>query len=178
MLKSEKSILLRYIIFCLLFFSNITGVSAMGLFGFMKVCLSTDMTGRVAENGVAVSDVKVVRKVVFDFTGKEYVTETVTDKNGKFHFNALYTKSVNTFLPSAKMVTQTITFSSQGKEYLGWHFVKGNYDYNGELNDLDSSSELVPFELSCDFNNDENFVGITDSPSGSGYTGICRVNKK
>ena len=114
----------------------------------------------------------------FDFTGKEYVTETVTDKNGKFHFNALYTKSVNTFLPSAKMVTQTITFSSQGKEYLGWHFVKGNYDYNGELNDLDSSSELVPFELSCDFNNDENFVGITDSPSGSGYTGICRVNKK
>lgn len=169
-----KRLKLPFISLFFLFIS--TQVNAMGLFDFLKINVLSDVNGVVTLNGQPVSGVKVVLNVRIVFNNEKIEVVTETDINGKFHFDAINSKSINTILPSAKMIDQRITFHYQGKEYLGWDMVKNNYDYNGELNDLsepENRNNLIPFNLSCELN-DKSTTRRSGTHEHIALTGICR----
>ena len=148
----------------------------MGLFDFLNIDVLTDLEGVVTVAGKPASGVKVVLnvRVVFNDDKVEVISETTSD--GRFHFDAIKMKSVNSFLPSAKMVEQKITFLYEGKTYLGWEMVKNNYQYNGELNDLSESvkpADIIPLSLLCDLNN-ESITRKAGTHEHVALTGICR----
>ena len=96
------------------------------------------------------------------------------DQLGRFHFDAIFSNSINSILPSAKMIDQKITLQHQHKQYLAWNMV--NYKYNGELNDpsepIDESNVIPPI-LTCDLNS-ENIIRKVGAHEHVALTGICR----
>ncbi len=160
----------------LFFLLTSTQVNAMGLFDFLKINVLTELNGTVTLDGVPVSGVKVVltARTVFNDETVEVVSNT--DDKGAFHFDEINASSINTLLPSAKMINQKITFFYQDKEYLAWDLVKNNYEKNGELNNLSAMNErsqFIPMVLTCDLNNE-----LTTRKAGThdhvALTGICR----
>ena len=160
----------------LFFLFSSAQVNAMGLFDFLKIDVLTDVNGLVTLAGKPVGGVKVILNVRIVFNDEKFERIVETDNEGRFHFDAIKAKSINTFLPSAKMVDQQITFQYQGKEYLGWDMVKNNYNYNGELNDLSESinrSNIIPLMLVCDLN-DQSTTRKAGTHEHVALTGLCR----
>ena len=148
----------------------------MGFFDFLKIDVLTEVNGVVTLAGEPVSGAKIVLNVRIVFNDEKFNITTETDTAGRFHFDLIKAKSINTFLPSAKMVNQKITISHQGKDYLAWDMVKNNYDYNGELNDLSepaNKTQIIPLTLICELNNETNTrkAGTHDHIA---LTGMCR----
>ncbi|MFC1750469.1 DUF6795 domain-containing protein [Pseudomonadota bacterium] len=172
----------------------------MSLFDFLKVCVFTDVEGVVTFEGHPVSGAKVVRTAEVIFNGKKFSDETTTDIEGRFKFGAIYTHSINTFLPSEKMIHQDIFIHHENKKFHGWKSTKHNYNYNGELNRMDKISgelkitdpentyttqvtkinerdpqpKFIPFILSCELTNDEENYRFPGNHSLSGSAnGLC-----
>ena len=148
----------------------------MGLFDFYKVNVFTAMSGVVTFDGKPVKGIKAVLNVRVVFNNKNFTVSTETDDSGRFYFDAITTNSINTILPSAKMINQKVFFYYQGEEYLGWDMVKNNYEYNGELNDLsepNSTSNIIPLILTCDLK-DKSTTRKAGTHEHVALTGICR----
>lgn len=180
MLQNVKKYSVIFIVKLMLsfFLLSTTQVNAMGLFGFLKINVLTDLNGVVTVSGEPVSGIKVVLNVRIVFNDEKIEVVTQTDDKGRFHFDAIKANSINALLPSAKMVDQKISFLYEGIEYIGWDMVKNNYDANGELNDLADTlnkSTMIPMQLACELSNE-----VVTRKAGSHdhvvLTGICRWN--
>ncbi len=148
----------------------------MTLFSLFIINVLTAMDGTITLDGKPVSGVKVILETRIVFNNKKTVSSTETDHLGRFHFDAIFSNSINNILPSAKMIDQKVTLLYQNKEYLAWKMVKNNYKYNGELNDLSDpidESNVIPLILTCDFNN-ENITRKAGTHEHVTLTGICR----
>ena len=117
----------------------------MGLFDFMKVCLFSEVNGVVTLEGKPVAGAEIVRSA--EINDKPYTDKTVTDENGRFHFDAMYTHSVNKILPMEPVIPQKILIKPQGHEYLAWEMTKHDYGINDEIK--------MPIRLACELLNKE-----------------------
>jgi len=134
----------------------------MGMFDFMKVCLFSEVNGVVTREGKPLAGVKLVRSA--EINDKTHTDSAVTDAQGRFHFDAKFTKSVNAILPVEPFIYQKIFIHHDGKEYRAWEVDKRNYDENGEIKQ--------PLKLSCE---------LTDSDEKKWFgpravLGICKIN--
>lgn len=148
----------------------------MTLFGLFNINVLTAMDGAITLNGKAVSGVEVILNTRIVFNNRKITSSTKTDHLGRFHFDAIFSNSINSILPSAKMIDQKITLQYQGKQYIAWQMVKNNYKYNGELNDPSDpidESDVIPLILTCDLNN-ENITRKAGTHEHVTLTGICR----
>jgi len=115
----------------------------MGLFDFMKVCLFSEVKGVVTLEGKPVSGAKIVRTA--EINNKVYTDKTMTDENGKFHFDAMYTHSINKVMFIIEpVIPQTMIISHAENVYIGWSTVKRDYEVNTEFKD---NKEII---LSCE----------------------------
>ena len=148
----------------------------MGLLGILEIDVFTELNGIVTRAEQPLSGVQITLYVRVNFNDEKFEVSTVTDDSGRFHFDSIRAKSVNAFLPSAKLVEQKIVITNQGKEYLAWDMVKNNYDYDGELNDLNartSQSKIIPLKILCELNN-TNITRKAGTHEHVALSGICR----
>jgi len=134
----------------------------MGLFDFMKVCLFSEVNGVVTLQGKPVAGAKIVRTAKINDT--PYTDSTVTDKSGKFYFEARFTSSINKIVPVEPRIPQKLVIEHDGQEHTAWEMSKRNYDLDGELG--------KPINISCEITNKEVKQEI-------GYRilwGKCKVN--
>lgn len=120
-------------------------VGAMGLFDFMKVCLFSEVNGVVTLEGKPVVGAELIRTAKLN--DKVYTDRAVTDTSGKFHFDAMYTHSVNKMIFIIEpVIPQTITIGHNDKQYPGWRTTKRDYYENAELEEdrnIDLRCELI-----------------------------------
>jgi len=138
----------------------ILGASVMGLFDFMKVCLFSEVNGVVLIEGKPVAGAEVVR--TSKMNDSIYTDKTVTDKQGRYHFDARYARSVDKILPVQPMVEQNMTITYENKAHLGWETTKMNFKENGELNKI--------INVSCDLSSQPE---IRTGPRYNPIKGIC-----
>lgn len=106
----------------------------MGLFDFMKICLFSEVKGVVTLEGKPVAGAEIVRTA--EINDKVHTDKTVTDESGKFHFEAMYTHSMNKIIFIIEpVIPQTMTIIHNDEEYLGWRTSKRDYHENAELDD-------------------------------------------
>ncbi len=133
----------------------------MGMFG--KVMFS-EVRGVVQKNTAPVAGAKVKREYTWAWDSKKVQEETVSDAAGNFSFPmARKTSVISGILPHEPVISQLITISVEGKDYIAWDFRKHNYDDRGELRGK-------PINIACD---------LTRKPA-SGYInddiyGICQL---
>jgi len=148
---------------------------AMAFFDFMKINVFSDVDGIVTLNGEPVSGATVKQYAEVEFNSNKFNREVVTDSQGRFHFDAIYARTMNTFLSSANMVSQLITIHYEGRSYDAWRKVKGNYDYGGELNNIkdivgerdemkvfsnklssaQGGEKIIPLNFTCELTDDD-----------------------
>ena len=133
----------------------------MGMFDFLKVCLFSEVNGLVTQGGKPVSGVKIIRTA--ELNDKTYTDTTITDAQGRYHFDARFTRSVNSILPVEPFIPQIMTIRYNNKDYPGWKMNKRNYDVNGEIDQ--------PLDLSCDLA-DEPMV--KEQRIGPNVFGLCK----
>jgi hypothetical protein len=163
----------RYQILLFVCLSMVTlEVWSMGLFDFLKVCLFSEVNGVVTLEGKPVAGAELVRTAMIN--DKEYTDKTVTDEGGKFHFDAMYTHSINKIVFIIEpVIPQTMTIFHNDKEYLGWRTSKRDYHMNAEL---DGEREI---DLKCELTNERS---VKYQTLGSNISGICdlegAINKR
>ena len=104
----------------------------MSLFDFAKVCLFSEVNGRVLLNGKPMKNVQILRKT--SFQNKKSTEVTSTNEIGEFHFDAKYEKSIAKFLPVEVVISQEIEAIHDSKHYELWKTTKRDYEENSELN--------------------------------------------
>ncbi len=144
--------------FALLFFLSL-GANAMG----GKVMFS-EVRGVVLMNGAPVAGAKVSREYTWAWDNKKVREEAQSDAAGKFSFaRASKSSFMSGLMPHEPVISQLITISFEGKDYIAWDFRKHNYDDKGEL-------KGKPINLSCE---------LTRKPSSSyikdDIYGICSL---
>ncbi|MCI0506530.1 MAG: carboxypeptidase-like regulatory domain-containing protein [Gammaproteobacteria bacterium] len=138
----------------------------MGLFDFMKVCLFSEVNGVVTLEGKPVAGAEIVRTAKFSDT--EHTDKAVTDADGKFHFDAMYTYSINKALMIIEPVFhQKMMINYQAKEYRGWKTVKRSYDENTEVGE--GKQIILTCELTDDDLKKEDGLRVP-------IVGICKIN--
>ncbi len=150
----------RILALLFLYFMSL-GANAMG--GFGKVMFS-EVQGVVLKNGAPVVGAKVTREYTWAWDNKKVKEEVTSDAKGKFSF-AMASKSslLSGLMPHEPVISQLITISFEGKDYIAWDFRKHNYDNNGEL-------KGKPVKIACE---------LTKKPSSSYISdeiyGICSL---
>jgi len=136
----------------------------MGLFDFMKVCLFSEVNGVVTLEGKPVAGAEIVRTA--EINDKPYTDKTVTDENGRFHFDAMYTHSVNKILPMEPYMPQKILIKYKEEEYTAWRTSKRDYYENAEMEDDKNIA------LKCELTDEPT---INDQKLRSNIIGICKL---
>jgi hypothetical protein len=138
-------------------------VWSMGLFDFLKICLFSEVNSVVTLEGKPVAGAELVRTAMIN--DKEYIDKAVTDEGGKFHFDAMYTHSINKIVfITEPVIPQTMTILHNEKECLGWRTSKRDYHENAEL---DGDREII---LACDLTDESS---IRDQKYRRPVRGIC-----
>lgn len=125
--------------------------------------LCSETLGQVTQNGIPIENALVKRKNNSAWYNNHETDITYSDRNGFFRFPSA-TRISLFYILHQPVISQIITISHNGNEYLGWQFTKMNYDKNGEVS--------RPLELSCDLNNENKRHKIYIS-NYEHYTGIC-----
>lgn len=136
----------------------------------VKQYLFSDMTGVVNLEGQPVAGVKLVRMV--DYNKKEY-DETVTDKEGRFHFPTVARTSIlSKVLPTEFIVLQSITAHHNDKEYEMWSGTKTSPKENAE-------SQGKPLIVECELSwPDVKFISVDGNLIYSRCTWDVEPDKK
>ena len=99
-----------------------------------QICMFSEVNAMVTLHGKPVVGAEIVR-TSNELDSTVYTEKTITDAQGRFHFNALWVFSLRQFIPAEPMVEQHITIYYLGKEYLGFEHSKNGYGHNDELDD-------------------------------------------
>ena len=151
----------------------ITGqVQAMGMLDFMRVYIFSEVDGVVLMNGKPVSGAKVIRTA--DYKDKVHSNTVVTDEQGRFHFDDIFTYSMRL---SETAILQRIMIHYEGEEYLAWEMMKRNDNRYGELNDPETPEVPIKhLQLNCELTDDQKVKRIFQFELGPHLLqGLCRV---
>ncbi|MFC1750677.1 DUF6795 domain-containing protein [Pseudomonadota bacterium] len=167
-----SALIKRLLIVSVLIFPASTQVNAMGI-GF-KVCLASESSGVVTDNGVPVQGATVTRKVVWE--NKEYVDEAVTGESGGFAFSSLYERTLLKHAPITPVMGQEVSISYKGEAHLAWRLVKKNWDDLGEVNTGKNikNNNVKPFAMKCELSNES--LSRQVPGTGRGITGRCLLD--
>ena len=110
-----------------------------------QICMFSEVNAVVTLHGKPVVGAEIVR-TSNELDSKVYTEKTITDAQGRFHFDALWVFSLRNFIPLNPMIKQHINIYYQHQEYMGWLGFKGNYGHNDELDD--NKSLIFTCELS------------------------------
>ena len=133
----------------------------MGMFNFLKVCLFSEVNGVVTLNGKPVVGAEVIRTA--ELNDKAYSDTTTTDGQGRYHFDARFTKSVNSILPVEPFIPQTLVIRANKQEFPGWKMNKRNYSVNGEIDQ--------PLNLTCELSDQPE---LKEQRIGPNVFGLCK----
>jgi hypothetical protein len=135
-------------------------VIAMSIFS--KNVMFSEAIGKVTLNGVPIKGAQIERYYQWAWNDKEGIDNTITDNNGGFRLSLIENNSgISGLIPHEPLISQKITITYNGKEYIAWQYVKRNYDKNGEL-------KGKPISLNCELSKEPEHNGI--------YYGICTNN--
>jgi len=105
----------------------------------------------VLMNGKPVSGAKVIRTA--DYKDKVHSNTVVTDEQGRFHFDDIYTYSMRL---SETAILQRIMIHYEDEEYLAWELLKRNDNRYGELNDPETPEKPIQkLNLTCELTGDQ-----------------------
>ena len=123
----------------------------MAFFDSMKVNLFSEMRGVVTLDGQPVSGVTLTRTAIPN-NDKEYTDSTVTDAEGRFHFNKMETSMLLKILPGDSTVAQEVIIEHDGKRYIAWKTAATGDNDKGELNELDAigTERELTIDLTCE----------------------------
>lgn len=123
----------------------------MGFLDFMRVYIFSEVDGVVLMNGKPVSGAKVIRTA--DYKDKIHSNTVVTDEQGRFHFDDIYTYSMRL---SETAILQRIMIHYEGEEYLAWKLLKRNDNRYGELNDPETLDKPIKkLNLKCELTDNQ-----------------------
>jgi len=126
-------------------------VNAMGILDFMRIYIFSEVDGTVLMEGKPVSGAKVTRTA--DYKDKIHTDTVVTDDQGRFHFDDIYTHSLRL---SETVIFQKIIIEYDGKDYLAWELTKRNEQRFGELNDpATPDDEISRINLTSELTGDQ-----------------------
>ena len=130
----------------------ITGqVQAMGMLDFMRVYIFSEVDGVVLMNGKPVSGAKVIRTA--DYKDKVHSNTVVTDEQGRFHFDDIYTYSMRL---SETVIYQEINIQYDNNEYQAWRLIKRHDNRYGELTDPEKpDAPIKKLNLTCELTGDQ-----------------------
>ena len=137
----------------------------MGLFDFMKVCLFSEVNGVVTLEGKPVAGADLIRTA--EINDKVHTDRAMTDENGRFHFSAMYTNSLNKILPVEPVIPQTITIQYQGNSYSGWRTTRRGYDENSEMKNNKNIA------LTCELTDEDS---MKEKDLRRPVAGVCKIN--
>lgn len=101
-----------------------------------SLVLASALEGRLidSENGQPVAGVKIKRNWSWAWTNREGSDETVTDPEGRFHFDEVVGRSLTAkFVPHEPSVRHEITAELPDGSLTLLSLQKSNYEANGEL---------------------------------------------
>jgi len=150
-----------------------TQVHAMGILDFMRIYIFSEVDGTVLMDGKPVSGAEVTQTA--DYKNKIHTYTTITDDQGRFHFDDMYEYSMRL---SETAILQKITIEFDGKEYLAWKLMKKNEHQYGELNDASiPDSDIQKINLTCELTgNQDNKQTVGSEMRRRTITGLCRWN--
>lgn len=126
----------------------------MSLFDIGKVCVFSEVEATLLHDGKPVSGATVTRTWSWD----EHTSDTaVTDENGRFSFSAVYQRSFKPLLPLEISITQQLSTTYDGKEYILWRGAKRDGEERSEL-------DGAPFNITCELTNEERLIDSYRSP--------------
>ncbi len=145
----------------------------MGFLDFMRVYIFSEVDGVVLMNGKPVSGAKVIRTA--DYKDKVHTDEVITDEQGRFHFDDIYTYSMRL---SETAVLQRIKIYYEGENYLAWELLKRHDGRYGEINDPDTLAQSIQkLKIICELTGDQDSEQYFGSDLRRRILrGLCRVN--
>lgn len=144
----------------------------MGFLDFARIYIFSEVDGVVTlDDEKPVKGAKVIRTA--DFRDKLHTHVAITDEQGRFHFDDIYTYSLRL---SETAILQKIVIQHEGEEYLAWKLLKRNDHRYGELNDLKTmKSSIIYLNLRCDLSEPQDSEQMVGSDLRRRIiTGICR----
>lgn len=126
----------------------------MTLFDIGKVCVFSEVKAQLLLDGKPVSGATVTRIWNWD---KRASDSTVTDVNGNFSFPAVHQRSVKPLLPLEITITQQLSTTLDGKDFILWRGAKRDGEEQSEL-------DGAPFNLTCELTNEERLIDNFRSP--------------
>lgn len=123
----------------------------MAFFDSMKVNLFSEMQGVVTLNGKPVPGATLSRTAIPN-NDKKYTDSTVTDAEGRFHFDRMETHMFLKMLPGQSTVAQEVIIEHEGQQYTAWKTAAAGDNDKGELNELDAigTDREITIDLSCE----------------------------
>jgi hypothetical protein len=128
----------------------LTGGLAMGMGELGKVCLFSGISGVIMLDGKPVANARLVRTADRDGAKTD---ETMTDKDGRFSFPAMFERTVAKYLPQEFVSAQQIHVHFEGKNYEMWTGVKRKQEENTE-------SRGKPLVVKCELNSARNTIYV------------------
>ena len=152
---------------------QVSQVNAMGFLDFMRIYIFSEVDGVVTLEGKPVPGDRVVRTA--DYKDVVHTDTVMTDEQGRFHFDDLYTYSVRL---SETAIWQKIIIHYQDKEYLAWELLKRHENRYGELTDPEKPNEpVIKLNLKCDLAGDQKNEQVIEFELGRVIVyGLCRWN--
>lgn len=129
-----------------------------------QVCLFSAVSGTVTLHGKPLSHIKITRNANY-WNKDNHTDETVTDAEGRFHFEPMMVHSRHISRSLNPIIFETLIIHYQGKEYVGWDTTRYDIQPNTELGD----NKPIP-KLGCELTSK---ATIKDNESGHPVSGIC-----
>jgi len=126
----------------------------MSLFDIGKVCVFSEVKAQLLLDGEPVSGATVTRIWNWD---KRESDSTVTDINGNFSFPAVHRRSVKPLLPLEITITQQLSTTLDGEDFILWRGAKRDGEEQSEL-------DGAPFNLTCELTSEERLIDDYRSP--------------
>lgn len=126
-----------------------------------KLCVFSQMSGVVTHDGKPVANARLVRSG--EVAGSEKEDEAITDDTGRFHFPALYVRSITKYLPQEFVAKQSIQLHHEGKIRKIWHGVKRSPEENTE-------ARGKPLDVACEISDEEQHLWV----QGSTFVTLCK----
>jgi len=109
-----------------------------------RVCLFSAISGKVTLHGKPLSHIKITRNANY-WNKDNHADETVTDTQGRFHFEPMFVQSRHISRSMNPIIFETLIIHYQGKEYVGWDTTNEDTVPNMEL----GNNKPIP-PLSCE----------------------------
>lgn len=123
----------------------------MAFFDSMKVNLFSEMQGVITLSGKPVTGARITRTAIPD-NDKKYSDSTISDSEGRFHFDKMETHMFMKVLPGQSSVAQKVIIEHEGKQYIAWEAAAAGDNDKGELNEMDviGTDKEIAIDLKCD----------------------------